>query len=58
LGLLFDAGGTLVNVLAALLAGQLRAGLVGRGSAAGRWLQRAAGALFVGLGVKLALGAR
>ena len=58
LGLLFDAGGTLVNVLAALLAAQLRAALAGRTGGAGRWLQRAVGALFVGLGVKLALGAR
>ena len=58
LGLLFDAGGTLVNVLAALLAAQLRGVLAGRGSAAGRWLQRAVGALFVGLVVKLALSPR
>jgi threonine/homoserine/homoserine lactone efflux protein len=59
LGLMFDIGGTLVNVIAALLAAQLRAALVAHGHGAGRrWLQRAVGALFVGLGTKLALGAR
>ena len=60
LGLLFNAGGTLVNVVVALLASGLRAGLEARGTAsrAGPWLQRAAGALFVGLGVKLAFSSR
>jgi threonine/homoserine/homoserine lactone efflux protein len=60
LGLLFDAGGTLVNVAVALLASGLRAGLEARGTALriGPWLQRGAAALFVGLGVKLALSAR
>ena len=60
LGLLFNAGGTLVNVVVALLAGALRNGFEDRGGAAraGPWLRRAAGALFVGLGVKLALAAR
>ena len=56
LGLLFDASGTTVNVAVALAAGWL-------GAQAGMqrfraWLDRAAGALFVGLGLKLALGAR
>ena len=60
LGLLFNAGGMLVNVAAALLTGGLRNGFEARGTATrvGPWLQRGAGALFVGLGVKLALGAR
>lgn len=60
LGLLFDAGGTLVNVAAAWLAGGLRSGLQARGAVmrSGPWLQRGAGALFVGLGIKLALGTR
>lgn len=60
LGLLFNAGGLLVNVAAALLAGGLRNGFEARGAAGrvGPWLQRGAGALFVGLGVKLALSAR
>ena len=57
LGLLFDAGGTLVNIVVAWLAADLSRWLVSRGSSA-RWgalLQRAVGALFVGLGVRLAL---
>ena len=60
LGLLFNAGGTLVNVVVALLADRLRGAFEARGSAqrAGPWLQRAAAALFVGLGVKLALSSR
>ena len=60
LGLLFNAGGTLVNVAAALLASGVRTGLEARGTAmrARPWLQRGAGVLFVGLGVKLAIGAR
>ena len=60
LGLLFNVGGTLVNVTAALLASSVRAGLEARGatSRAGPWLQRAAGVLFIGLGLKLALGSR
>lgn len=61
LGLLFTSSGTLVNVLVALAAGQLvrmaAAGGSGRRSG-GRWLQRAAGALFIGLGLKLALSAK
>lgn len=60
LGLLFNAGGAVVNAGVALLAGAARrrwAGSVGAGRA-GAWLQRAAGALFVALGVKLAFSSR
>ena len=60
LGLLFNIGGTVVNLAVALLASGLRDGLAGgRGGAKlGTWLQRAAGAVFVGLGLKLAFSAR
>ena len=60
LGLLFDVGGTLVNVAVALLASGLRNRCEARGSASrvGRWLHSAAGVLFVGLGLKLAFSAR
>jgi len=60
LGFLFNAGGTVVNVGVALLAGAARERWAGR-PGAGRlaaWLQRAAGALFVALGVKLAFSSR
>jgi threonine/homoserine/homoserine lactone efflux protein len=60
LGLLFNAGGAVVNVVVALLAGAARerwAGSAGAGRV-GAWLQRAAGALFVALGVKLAFSSR
>jgi threonine/homoserine/homoserine lactone efflux protein len=57
LGVLFTIGGTLVNVAVALAAGSLARGLAGRGRM-GTWLQRAAGALFVGLGLRLAFGGR
>ncbi len=60
LGLLFNAGGAVVNVGVALLAGAARerwAGSSGAGRV-GAWLQRAAGALFVALGVKLAFSSR
>jgi threonine/homoserine/homoserine lactone efflux protein len=60
LGLLFTAGGTLVNVVVGWTASGLRARLAGRPGAAraGAWLQRVAGALFVALGAKLAFGSR
>jgi threonine/homoserine/homoserine lactone efflux protein len=60
LGLLFNIGGTLVNLAVALLASGLREGLAtGRsGAKLGTWLQRAAGAVFVGLGLKLAFSSR
>jgi threonine/homoserine/homoserine lactone efflux protein len=60
LGLLFNAGGAVVNIGVALLAGAARerwAGSAGAGRV-GAWLQRAAGALFVALGVKLAFSSR
>ena len=60
LGLLFSVGGTAVNVGVALLTHRLREGLSCRGGGAriGSWLQRAAGVLFVGLGLKLAFSSR
>lgn len=60
LGLLFTLSGTLVSLATAWMAGMARDRLAHSGRA-GRWsvwLQRAAGAVFVGLGVKLAVGGR
>jgi threonine/homoserine/homoserine lactone efflux protein len=59
LGTLFTVSGTAVNVIVALAAGTLARRLAsGASTGAGPWLQRAAGALFVGLGVKLAFSSR
>ena len=60
LGMLFNVGGTLVNIGAALTAASISRRLAARGagSAIGTWLSRAVGALFVGLGVRLALSGR
>ena len=60
LGLVFTVGGVAVNIVVALLTHRVRQGLSGRRGSArfGVWLQRAAGALFVGLGLKLAFSAR
>ncbi len=59
LGALFNVGGTAVNIVVALLAGALRDTLArSDGGAGAAWFRRAAGALFVGLGIKLALSAR
>ena len=60
LGLLFNAGGAVVNIGVALLAGAARERWAGSAEAGrvGEWLQRAAGALFVALGVKLAFSSR
>jgi threonine/homoserine/homoserine lactone efflux protein len=60
LGTLFNLGGTGVNLVVALLASRAAAGLAERSGAGriGPWLQRAAGAMFVGLGLKLALSSR
>jgi len=60
LGALFNVGGTAVNIAVALLASTLRERLAGTapGRGVGMWLRRAAGALFIGLGVKLALSTR
>ena len=60
LGLVFTVGGVAVNLAVALLTHRVREGLAGRGGSAhfGLWLQRAAAALFVGLGLKLAFSSR
>ena len=62
LGLMFTLGGVAVNIGVARLTNRVRQGLAGRsGSGSARfgvWLQRAAGALFVGLGLKLASDSR
>jgi threonine/homoserine/homoserine lactone efflux protein len=60
LGLIFTLNGTLVTMVFAWLAGTARERLVGRtgGGRLGLWLQRAAGLMFVGLGVKLAVAGR
>ena len=60
LGTFFNIGGTAVNLVVALAASGAAAGLATRGgnSRMGAWLQRAAGALFIGLGVKPALSSR
>ncbi|MDP3822364.1 MAG: LysE family translocator [Burkholderiales bacterium] len=60
LGLVFTVGGVAVNIVVALLTHRVRRGLAGRSGSArfGVWLQRAAGALFVGLGLKLAFSSR
>jgi threonine/homoserine/homoserine lactone efflux protein len=60
LGTLFNLGGTAVNLAVALGSSGLAAGWAARRGSGrtGAWLQRAAGALFVGLGVKLALSSR
>jgi len=60
LGTLFNLGGTGVNLVVALLASRAAASLAKRDDAGrfGPWLQRAAGAMFVGLGLKLALSSR
>jgi threonine/homoserine/homoserine lactone efflux protein len=61
LGILFTLSGTVVNVIVALAAGTLARRLARGGAADGRigtWLQRLAGALFVGLGLRLALSGR
>lgn len=60
LGTLFNLGGTGVNLVIAWAASGVASGLSQRGRAGrlGPWLQRLAGAMFVGLGVKLALSSR
>ena len=55
LGLLFTFNGTLVCVAIGLLAGIVRERLVSDGARrSASWLKRATGALFIGLGLKLA----
>jgi len=60
LGSLFNLGGTAVNLVVAWAASRMASGLSRRGGAGrlGPWLQRAAGAMFIALGVKLALSSR
>jgi threonine/homoserine/homoserine lactone efflux protein len=60
LGALFNIGGTAANIVVALFASGMRRRLTGSatGGPASRGLRRAAGALFVGLGLKLALTTR
>ncbi len=60
LGLVFTVGGVVANIVVALLTHRVRQGFAGRSSSArfGLWLQRAAGALFVSLGLKLAFSLR
>lgn len=60
LGLVFTVGGVVVNIVVALMTHRLRQGLSSRSGSArfGLWLQCAAGALFVGLGLKLAFSVR
>jgi threonine/homoserine/homoserine lactone efflux protein len=60
LGTIFNLGGTLINVAMSVMAGVVREQMSQSASAGriGAWLQRAVGAVFVGLGVKLALSTR
>jgi threonine/homoserine/homoserine lactone efflux protein len=60
LGLVFTVNGTLVTLAMAWLGGLAKERLAGNAHAGrvGVWLQRAAGAMFVVLGVKLAVGGR
>lgn len=60
LGLIFTLNGTLVTLAFAWLAGAARERFAPRaqGSRLGLWSQRAAGAMFIGLGVRLAVSSR
>jgi len=55
LGLIFNLNGTLVNLAWAWVVATLRQRLAGGSGRIGRWLSRGAGALFVVLGLRLAL---
>jgi len=57
LGLIFDVNGTIVNLAYAAIAGSAASWLRGR-VGAGRALDRLAGLLFIGLGIRLALASR
>ena len=57
LGLIFDVNGTIVNLAYAALAGSAGSWLRGR-LGGGRVLDRLAGLLFIGLGIRLALASR
>jgi threonine/homoserine/homoserine lactone efflux protein len=54
LGLLFNTSGTIVNVVVALAASRAT-GWLRKNRRSARWLQRATGLVFVGLGLRLAL---
>ncbi|WP_198414882.1 LysE family translocator [Piscinibacter terrae] len=60
LGTIFNVGGTAINVAMSFMAGAVREQMSQSASAGrvGAWLRRAVGAVFVGLGVKLALSSR
>ncbi|HEX8803688.1 MAG TPA: LysE family transporter [Acidimicrobiales bacterium] len=61
LGLLFDCSGTIVNVAVAIFASGARRRWIGRGGGRARGaltLQRVTGAIFVALGLRLALASR
>lgn len=60
LGLVFTLNGTLVTLAFAWLAGTARERFAQRvqGSRLGLWCQRAAGAVFIGLGLRLAVSSR
>jgi threonine/homoserine/homoserine lactone efflux protein len=60
LGLIFTVNGTLVTLAFAWLAGTARERFAPRaqGSRLGLWCQRVAGAMFIGLGLRLAFSSR
>jgi threonine/homoserine/homoserine lactone efflux protein len=60
LGLVFTVNGTLVTMAFGWLAGTARERFAGRaqGGRLSLWLQRAAGAMFIGLGMRLAFSSR
>jgi threonine/homoserine/homoserine lactone efflux protein len=57
LGLIFNIGGTTVNVVAAASAGAA-AGMLRNSAAFSRWLNRISGIVFIGLALRLALAER
>lgn len=54
LGIVFTVNGTLVNLSYAWSAARVSS-MIGGGGKYGRWIKRAAGTLFIGLGIRLAL---
>jgi threonine/homoserine/homoserine lactone efflux protein len=57
LGVWFNMGGTLVNILVSLLFGRVKQWL-GSSASVVQWQQRITGALLIALGIKVALGSR
>ena len=55
LGLVFTINGTIVTAAVAFVAGRLSRAFA-QGSRSGRWIDRVVGAMFVALGLRLALG--